>query len=230
MSTPSPYRARPPVHRGTGTRDGYAQTGRWGQTRLHGPSPRRRRLTTLLGLVLAVGLIAAIAPRLEHAVRELALPLRDASVIRRQAAEKHLDPALIAAVIYAETKFDPRPSSAGAEGLMQILPSTAKFLAHLSGGVRFQTGDLATPAINIAYGSYYLRYLLDHYGGSEMLAVAAYNAGLTNVDEWVASARAEGRELTVEEIPFPQTREYVRRVQNAQRAYRATYPSQLGLR
>jgi soluble lytic murein transglycosylase len=183
----------------------------------------------LFGLALAVGLIALIAPRLQHAVHELALPLRDASVIRRQATEKHLDPTLIAAVIYAETKFDPRPSSAGAQGLMQILPSTAEFLAHLSGGVRFQTGDLATPAINIAYGSYYLRYLLDHYDGNEMLAVAAYNAGLTNVDGWVAHARAEGRELTEAAIPFPETREYVHRVLSAQRAYRATYARQLGV-
>jgi soluble lytic murein transglycosylase len=186
-------------------------------------------LRTVVGLVLAVALIVVLAPRLEHAVRELALPLQDAGVIRQQATEKHLDPALIAAVIYAETKFNPRPSPAGAQGLMQILPSTAIFLAHLSGGVRFQTGDLATPAINIAYGSYYLRYLLNHYQGNEMLAVAAYNAGLTNVDEWVAQARAQGRQLTVGEIPFPQTREYVRRVQNAQRAYHATYASELGL-
>jgi soluble lytic murein transglycosylase len=183
----------------------------------------------LVGLAVAVGLIALIAPRLEHAVHELALPLSDASVIRQQAAEKHLDPALIAAVIYAETKFDPRPSAAGAQGLMQILPSTAEFLAHLSGGVSFQTGDLASPAVNIAYGSYYLRYLLNHYDGNELLAVAAYNAGLTNVDEWVAHARAQGRELTAAEIPFPETREYVRRVLSAQHAYRATYARQLGL-
>jgi soluble lytic murein transglycosylase len=162
-------------------------------------------------------------------VRELALPLQDASVIRQQAAEKHLDPALIAAVIYAETKFDPRPSPAGAQGLMQILPSTAEFLAQLSGGARFQTGDLASPAVNIAYGSYYLRYLLDHYEGNEWEAVAAYNAGLTNVDEWVASARAHGRQLTVGAIPFPETREYVRRVLSAESDYRATYPRQLGL-
>jgi soluble lytic murein transglycosylase len=197
----------------------------------HGSPPRRRRLFTTLAILLAaIGLIVALAPRLEHAVRELALPLQDANVIRQQASEKHLDPALIAAVIYAETKFDPRPSPAGAQGLMQILPSTALFLAHLSGGVSFQTGDLATPSINIAYGSYYLRYLLNHYDGNETLAVAAYNAGLTNVDEWVARARAEGRELTVEAIPFAQTREYVRRVLDAQRAYRATYAEQLGLR
>jgi soluble lytic murein transglycosylase len=217
------YVRRPPA-RSDRSKLGQRQHGSGGRG-----SRGRRLLTTLLVLAAAIGLIVAFAPRLEHAVRELALPLRDASTIREQAAQKHLDPALIAAVIYAETKFDPRPSSAGAQGLMQILPSTAEFLAHLSGGVSFQTGDLATPAVNIAYGSYYLRYLLDHYEGDEMLAVAAYNAGMTNVDEWVASARAEGRELTVEAIPFPQTREYVRRVQNAQRAYRATYPSQLGL-
>ena len=129
------------------------------------------------------------APRVDHAVHELALPLSDTGVIREQAAAKHLDPALIAAVIYAETKFDPRTSSAGAEGLMQIEPATAEFLARLSGGYGLRRATSATPAINVAYGSYYLRYLLDHYGGDEMLAVAAYNAGLANVDRWVAQAR-----------------------------------------
>ena len=198
-------------------------------TRTRRPRRRRGGVRTLVGLAVAVGLIALIAPRLEHAVHELALPLSDARVIREQAAEKHLDPALIAAVIYAETKFDPRPSSAGAQGLMQILPSTAEFLAHLTGGVGFQTADLAHPAVNIAYGSYYLRYLLNHYENNEMLAIAAYNAGLTNVDEWVAHARAEGGQLTAAEIPFPQTREYVQRVLDAQRDYRATYARQLGL-
>ena len=123
-------------------------------------------------------------------MRRLGLPLSDASVIREQAGEKHLDPALIAAVIYAETKFDPRPSPAGAEGLMQILPGTAYFIAHLSGGSSFTASDLATPRINVAYGSYYLRYLLNHYDGNEMLAVAAYNGGLANVDSWLAQANA----------------------------------------
>ncbi len=178
----------------------------------------------------AIGLLAVVfGPGLDHDVRRLALPLSNEQIIREQAAAKHLDPALIAAVIYAETKFDPRTSSAGAEGLMQIEPATAEFLAKLSGGYRFTTSDLGTPAINVAYGSYYLRYLLDHYFGDEMYAVAAYNAGITNVDEWVAKARAEGKSLTVGEIPFAQTRAYVQRVLTAQGEYRSLYARQLGI-
>jgi soluble lytic murein transglycosylase len=189
----------------------------------------RRTLGTLLVLALVVLAAVLIASGVNHAVNKLGLPLTNASTIRKQAAEKRLDPALIAAVIYAETKFEPRESSAGAEGLMQILPETAYFIAHLSGGSAFTASDLATPSINVAYGSYYLRYLLDHYDGNEMLAVAAYNAGLANVDRWVARAKARGGELTVAAIPFPETRAYVERVQSAQREYRSAYARQLGL-
>jgi soluble lytic murein transglycosylase len=180
-------------------------------------------IAIVLLTILAVAVVTSTVKRAEHS-----LPLTDASIIRRQAVEKRLDPALIAAVIYAESKFEPRPSAAGAQGLMQILPATAYYLAHLSGGTSFTAGDLASPSINVAYGSYYLRYLLDHYDGNEMLALAAYNGGLANVDQWVAQASTDGRRLTVAEIPFPETREYVRRVLSAQRAYQATYPRQLG--
>ena len=189
----------------------------------------RRTLATIAAVGLGVLAIAFAVSKLDTAVRKLALPLSHAEVIRRQAAEKHINPALIAAVIYAESKFEPHPSPAGAEGLMQILPDTAHFIAHLSGGTRFVASDLATPSINVAYGSYYLRYLLDHYRGDEMLALAAYNAGLANVDSWVAHAGAAGRRLTMDAIPYGETRAYVRRVLDAQRAYRLTYPRELGL-
>src|SRR5256886_5187468 len=137
----------------------------------------RRTPWAIAALALGVLLLALIVSQLGSAVHRSALPLNETSVIRQQAAAKHLDPALIAAVIYAESKFDPRPSAAGAQGLMQILPETAYFIAHLSGGNRFTSSDLATPSINVAYGSYYLRYLLDHYGGKEMLAAAAPKSG-----------------------------------------------------
>ncbi len=188
-----------------------------------------RALGWFVGLVLAALVLGLIVSGVDDVVRRLGLPLSDASVIREQAGQKHLDPALIAAVIYAETKFDPRPSPAGAEGLMQILPGTAYFIAHLSGGTRFTAGDLSTPRINVAYGSYYLRYLLQHYNGNEMLAVAAYNAGLANVDSWVAQANAAGTSLTVATIPFPETRAYVQRVLEAQREYHTDYSRELGL-
>ena len=188
----------------------------------------RGTLATFVALGLAT-LLAVIVLDLSHSVRKIGLPLSNTSVIREQAAQKHLDPALIAAVIYAETKFDPRPSTAGAEGLMQILPDTGYFIARLSGGVGFTVSDLATPSINVAYGSYYLRYLLDRYHGNEMLALAAYNGGLANVDSWVAQAGAAGRRMSAAEIPFAETRAYVQRVLAAQQAYRSAYPRELGL-
>lgn len=186
-------------------------------------------LRALGAVAVILALVVVVATRVQHGGGGSGLPLADAAVIREQAAAKHLDPALIAGVIYAETKFEPRTSSAGALGLMQIEPATAEYIAHLSGGIRFTTGDLATPKINVAYGSWYLRYLLNHYGGDEMLAVAAYNGGLANVDGWVAKARGEGRGLNVADIPFPETRAYVRRVMRAQREYRSAYPHELGL-
>jgi soluble lytic murein transglycosylase len=190
---------------------------------------RRTRAATATVFLCAL-LVAIVVSEVKHEVSHRGLPLTDASIIREQAAAKRLDPALIAAVIYVETKFDPRPSPAGAQGLMQILPATAYYLAHLSGGTRFTASDLGTPGINLAYGSYYLRYLLDHYNGNEMLAVAAYNGGLANVDGWAAQANSAGEQLTVTRIPFPETRAYVERVLGAERAYRATYPLELGLR
>jgi len=177
-------------------------------------------------LAAGLGLVLAL-PLLRGEIHRLTLPLEHADIIRQQARDKHVDPALIAAVIYAETKFDPRRSPAGAEGLMQILPATALFLAHRSGATSFTTADLGTPQVNIAYGTYYLRFLLDHYGGSETLALAAYNGGEANVDKWLKDARDAGTPFTIGAIPFPETRDYVVKVERAQVAYRTDYPTQL---
>ena len=180
-------------------------------------------------LLLTCGVaVLLLAPLFEKAIQELTLPLKYETIIRQQAAAKRLDPALIAAVIYAETRFNARTSPTGAEGLMQIEPMTAEFLARRSGATSFQVSDLGTPAVNIAYGSYYLRYLLDQYGGNEVLALAAYNGGETNVDRWLERVRAAGRAFTTHDIPFPQTRAYVDKVLKAQRDYRSRYARQLG--
>ena len=192
----------------------------------------RRRLFLLVGGLLAsVAFLVLLArPFADKAVQEIALPLRHEDIIRQQAAAKDLDPSLIAGVIYVESRFRDQTSVAGAKGLMQILPSTADYIARKSGGTAFVQGDLATPQINIAYGSWYLRYLLAHYEGSELLALAAYNAGEGKVDEWHrdASARGEAFEAATH-IPFPETRSYVADVLEARERYERQYRRELGL-
>jgi soluble lytic murein transglycosylase len=184
--------------------------------------PRRARRALAL-VVVAVTAVVLVLPAVRRIVRNLTLPLAYTSVIREQAREKHLDPALIAAVIFAETKFDARTSATGALGLMQIEPATAEFLANRSGATSFSLADLAHPDTNIAYGAYYLRYLLNHYHGNETLALAAYNGGQTNVDGWVAQAHAAGVRFGVAQIPFTETRAYVKKVEDAQHRYAKDY-------
>ena len=191
---------------------------------------RRRRATLLLGFAVLVALLAAVVvPRLPDAVRELALPLRHEDIIRQQSSAKGVDPSLVAAVIYAESKFRDQTSHAGARGLMQITPQTAKYIARLSGGTAFEQGDLATPQINISYGVYYLRYLLGRYDDNKVLALAAYNGGEGNVDRWISRAASSQRAFGLQQIPFTETREYVGRVLEAQRDYRRKYRRELGL-
>src|SRR5919112_3738477 len=138
----------------------------------------RRRLGFLAAVAIAALSVAAVvAPWADKAVREVKLPLRHDDIIRQQAQDKDLDAALIAGVIYVESRFRDQTSHAGAKGLMQLMPGTADYIAEKSGGTAFVQGDLATPQVNIAYGSWYLRYLLQKYEGSEVLALAAYNSG-----------------------------------------------------
>jgi soluble lytic murein transglycosylase len=192
---------------------------------------RRRRLIAILAAAgLAVAAVLALQPLFHHAVREIALPLRHEDIIRQQAQDKGLDPALIAGVIYAESHFiDGRTSSAGAEGLMQLTPATAQYIANKSGGTAFRVSDLGTAQVNIAYGAFYLRYLMERYGGDVPLVLAAYNAGEGNVDKWIAQARAKDKALDIGAIPFGETRSYVSKVLDARRQYRAQYRSELGL-
>jgi soluble lytic murein transglycosylase len=193
---------------------------------------RRRRLIGLVvaaALALTVGAVVAGVGPLGDVVREITLPLRHDDIIRQQARDKSLDAALIAAVIYEESRFRDQTSHAGARGLMQITPETADFIAKHSGGFRFEQSDLATPQINIAYGTYYLRYLIDHYDGNEAPAIAAYNAGVGNADRWVAKAGGPNALDAADDIPFPETRAYVDNVLERRDQYREHYADELGL-
>jgi soluble lytic murein transglycosylase len=146
--------------------------------------------------------------------QRLRYPLRYEQIVRGHARNYRLDPALLAAVIYQESKFRvDAKSSSGAIGLMQLRPETARGIAIRTGGSRFQTSDLYNAEINVRYGSWYLRHLLNKYD-DEKLALAAYNAGQHNVDTW----RAQGKG-----IQFSETRAYVDRVESLKEIYRSAY-------
>jgi peptidoglycan lytic transglycosylase len=186
-------------------------------------------LSTRVAIVgaLALGALAAVAianfDRIEDALREVTLPLRHDDIIRQQSVDKGVPPDLIAGVIYAESRFRDQTSQAGARGLMQVTPRTAKLIEGLSGGSTFTTDDLADPDINIRYGTYYLRYLIDKFGGNEIAALAAYNAGETNVAAW------GGANLSLDDIEFEETRDYVEDVLEKREEYADHYGEELGL-
>lgn len=146
-------------------------------------------------------------------------PLEYEQIVRGHARNYSLDPALLAAVIYQESKFHAdAKSSSGAIGLMQLLPDTAKGIALHTGGTAFRVDDLYNPEINVRYGAWYLRHLLRKYD-DEQTALAAYNAGQDNVDRW----RRDGGG-----IRFAETRAYVDRVEELKAIYRRAYGAELG--
>ena len=145
-------------------------------------------------------------------------PLEYAHIVRGHARNHDLDPALLAAVVYVESRFDPNArSAAGAVGLMQLLPATAKGIALRTGGTRFVVADLRDPEINVRYGSWYLDHLRDRYGNTR-LALAAYHAGQGNVERW----QREGLGIV-----FAETRAYLSEVERVRRVYERAYPREL---
>jgi soluble lytic murein transglycosylase len=145
-------------------------------------------------------------------------PLSYEQIIRIHAQEHGLDPALLAAVVYVESRFNPDArSDAGAIGLMQLLPETAHGIAVRTGGSRFVVADLRDPDVNVRYGSWYLGHLVARYRSVE-LALAAYHAGEGNVDRWRRERSG---------IVFPETRAYVAKVERIRRLYAKAYGSEL---
>ena len=186
------------------------------------PRSARRRAVIVPTMVVVVGIVSAtLGCGAPEVIDRLLYPLRYEQIVRGHARNYDLDPALLAAVIYSESRFNTRAeSSAGAIGLMQLLPTTARAIAVRTGGHAFVVGDLYVPEINIRYGAWYLRNLIDRYG-DERTALAAYHAGPGNVDRW--KKRGVG-------IQFPETRAYVADVEHAKTIYADAYADELGLR
>jgi soluble lytic murein transglycosylase len=158
--------------------------------------------------ILAVTAVGVVAVEPGWYLR-LRYPLEHEQIVLGHARNYGLEPALLAAVIYEESRFRAdAKSSAGAIGLMQLRPDTARGIAERTGGSRFEVADLYDPEINVRYGSWYLRHLIGKYGNVRT-ALAAYNGGQGNVDRG---------------IQFEETREYVDNVLDTRDAYARAYP------
>ena len=202
------------------------RSGSRGRARTKVRSPRSRRALVVGGSLVVValgGFLLVNSGRFQRTLEEVTLPLQHEDIIRQQAAEKDVPPDLIAAVIYTESRFRDQTSHAGARGLMQITPSTAQLIERLSGGQTFNFDDLSNPDINIRYGTFYLHYLIQKFGDNEIAGLAAYNAGETNVAAWGGSS------LNLDDIPFPETRDYVENVLEKRVEYARHYRHELGL-
>ena len=175
-----------------------------------------------LTVVLIFGLVSfafAFAPSL---LFKSMYPLRYEDEITASAATHGVDPYLVAAVIRSESSWDPEASShQGARGLMQLMPETAQDMVAkgLVDGKRYSYENLEDPTVNIEYGCAYLSYLLTYFNGATDRAVAAYNAGMGNVDGW-----AKQDKLLHNAITFPETQAYLVRVNMAKARYQELYP------
>ncbi|MCL2576950.1 MAG: lytic transglycosylase domain-containing protein [Defluviitaleaceae bacterium] len=165
---------------------------------------------------IIIGILIAVAAAM---ILNMRFPVRHLDIIRANAGE--LDVSLILAVIKTESGFrEEVRSHAGAQGLMQLMPATAADVASQMGMTDFQPEDIWKPEVNIALGSFYLNRLANMYGCTQ-LALAAYNAGQGRVGSWLANPEfsQDGKKLDV--IPFPETHNYLRRVNRNERVYRA---------
>ena len=180
-----------------------------------------RLLLVLAAAVVAAGavLVFGMSPEDRPAfIDRIEYPLDYGDIVRQHAADNRLDAALVAAVIYTESRFRPHAvSKVGAMGLMQLRPVTAETIARMTGGTSFSVSDLYDPDVNVAYGTWYLRHLIDKYG-VERTALAAYNAGETTVDTWIREHKG---------IAASDVLGYVNGVEETKRIYRHAYGSQL---
>ncbi len=170
---------------------------------------------TFLALVVLVATLPFIL-KTPETVRRAIYPLEYEGIIREVSAAHDLEPTLVAAVVYTESRFRPEVRShRGAYGLMQLLPQTATFIRERSG----IEGDYRDPRVNLRMGAWYLSYLEDRYLGDERLVLAAYNSGEGQVNAWISE---KGFDVG-EDIPFQETREYVENVLEARQIYEELY-------
>lgn len=192
---------------------------------------RRRRGTKkkpflLLALMLIVAAVAADAAN-RGALFKQTVPYFDE--IEAQCREIGEDLALVLAVIHTESRFRPDAvSPRGAVGLMQIMPDTGRWMAERIGREGYTEDKLYEREWNLAIGISYIQYLRRQFPGSVTTALAAYNAGPSKVQSWIRAGEWDGSYAQVEDIPYGETKNYIKKVMQSYEKYRKIYDSDIG--
>lgn len=190
---------------------------------------RARFFRAALAAMLALGLVGAAAIIFTNQMTERSLkkyPLEYTELIEQNAAEQGLEPAYVAAVILAESSYDPSAvSQVNAQGLMQIMPSTAEWIAGKFDEA-YVDGSLFDPATNIRYGCWYLGFLMRRYDGDKRCSSAAYHSGQGTVDEWLKNPAYSSDGRTLDVIAGPNADTYVNRVMEYYEKYSEIYARQ----
>ncbi|MBE5780207.1 MAG: lytic transglycosylase domain-containing protein [Clostridiales bacterium] len=156
--------------------------------------------------------------------QKAAYPLEYEEYLMKYAAEYHLEPATVAGVIHTESRFKAdAQSSAGARGLMQIMPSTGKWIAKRMGLSGFDADQLYDPETNIKMGCWYLDYLYDRFHGVDDVVFAAYNTGPTRIDSWLGNEEYSSDGLHLNVVPNHVTEDYINKVNRARKRYEEYY-------
>jgi soluble lytic murein transglycosylase len=167
--------------------------------------------------------VGRMGDRLPEPVWRILYPLEFGDLLQLKAREEHLDPALVAALIWQESTFDPSAVSvAGARGLMQLVPRTGRSLARRL-GIKYRENVLHDPEVGLELGTFYFREVLNSFGGRLERALAAYNAGPGRVSAWSSARPGAPAEQFIESIPFPETRSYVTNILSNREHYRRLY-------
>lgn len=190
----------------------------------------RRRLRKTVKLLLFLILIIFIYfflfhyIKLQNVIMKKIYPMKYSEYVYRYSEEQNIDPLLTFAIIKAESNFNPEVvSNSDAKGLMQLMESTASEIANKMNVEYIENDTIFDPEVNIMVGTKYFKELLDLYGGNQLLAMTAYNAGRGNVNRWIESGVIKNDGSNIENIPFKETNNYVRKIIRDYRIYQELY-------
>ena len=187
--------------------------------RLKRKRKRQVRITVFIIILLAVLDATGVIEAGIRGIKSLIYPLDYQEIIIGQARANNLEPEFIMAIIKVESNYVEDAHSGKASGLMQLTDETGDWVAKKL-RMDVEEIDLMNPEDNITLGCYYIRYLMDYYGGNADVALAAYNGGMGNVNRWLADPRYSEDGKSLSEIPFAETRNYVKKVNKETKRYK----------